>query len=183
MAMLRIRLSYSVYILTLTALLLSSCTSMRPVATVPAGLSKADKYALVKKYEQLTGKHISMRRSLPLYVCIDKWMGTPYRYGAKGSSGTDCSGFTGNVYHEVYHKELPRSSEDQYKACRRIRRRRLREGDLVFFKTDKSKNISHVGIYLGNDRFVHASTRKGVRIDDLEDKYYAETFVRGGRPR
>lgn len=156
---------------------------MRPVATAPAGMSKTDKRALVEKYEGLTGMHIKMRKSLPLYLCIDKWMGVPYRYGAKSPSGTDCSGFTGNVYKEVYQKELPRSSEDQYKACRKVRKHRLKEGDLVFFRTDKSRSISHVGIYLGNSKFVHASTRKGVRIDDLKDKYYAETFVKGGRPR
>jgi lipoprotein Spr len=156
---------------------------MRPVASVSAGMSKADKRALIEKYENLTGLHIKMRRSLPLYLCIDKWMGVPYRYGAMSPSGTDCSGFTGNVYKEVYQKQLPRSSEDQYKACRKLRKHRLKEGDLVFFKTDKNKNISHVGIYLGHGKFVHASTRKGVRIDNLEDKYYAETFVKGGRLR
>lgn len=156
---------------------------MRPVATAPAGMSKAAKKALIEKYESLTGMHIKKRSSLPLYLCIDKWMGVPYRYGACSPSGTDCSGFTGNVYKEVYHKELPRSSEDQYQTCRRIRKKRLKEGDLVFFHTGKGNNITHVGIYLGNGRFVHASTRKGVRIDDLEDKYYAQSFVRGGRPR
>lgn len=181
--MFKTRLPLLFCFLLLISLFFTACTSIRPVATVPTAMSKADKHVLVDKYEKLTGIRIKKRRSLPLYLCIDKWMGVPYRYGAMSHTGTDCSGFTGNVYREVYHKELPRSSEDQYGACRRIRKRRLKEGDLVFFTTDKSGKISHVGIYLGNKKFVHASTRKGVRIDDLEDRYYTETFAHGGRPK
>jgi lipoprotein Spr len=97
--------------------------------------------------------------------------------------GTDCSGFSLNLYKEVYKLDIPRSSEDQYKKSRHVRRRRLKEGQLVFFHIEKGKKVSHVGVYLGNHKFVHASTKKGVRIDDLRDKYYAKAFVCGGKFR
>lgn len=132
------------------------------------------------KYEQQTGIRLDLA-SFALYHFIDQWMGVPYRYGGTTRKGVDCSGFAQNLYKQVYKAELPRSSTDQFKHTRHVRRRRLKEGNLVFFHTEEGKRITHVGVYLGNNKFVHASTSKGVRIDDLKSDYYRKAFVKGGR--
>ncbi len=120
-------------------------------------------------------------KNTSLNAFIDKWMGVPYCYGGMTMKCTDCSGFVCNLYKEVYHIELPHTSEKQYEMASKVRTAKLKEGDLVFFDTGKSSSsISHVGVYLGNNKFVHASTSKGVRIDNLEDDYFKKTFRGGG---
>ncbi len=109
------------------------------------------------------------------------WIGTPYRIGGNSRAGADCSGFVWAVYRNVYGVSLPRTTEEMAKQTRRVRKNRLREGDLVFFRTQR-RSISHVGIYLGNGYFVHASTNSGVMVNQLDERYYARRFVRGGRP-
>ena len=117
-----------------------------------------------------------------LYTFIDKWLGTKYQYGSQQNTGIDCSGFTQLLYDAVYKKKLARNSQAQYEASKRISsRKNLEEGDLVFFTTTNGKKISHVGVYLQNDRFVNA-TSKGVIISDMNLKYWADRFVAGGKP-
>jgi murein DD-endopeptidase / murein LD-carboxypeptidase len=165
----------------LCLLLFTSCgISRKAPATRPDSNAQRDK-ELIEKYEGIIGQKIDMRINLPLYQAVDCWMGVPYKYGSNTRSGTDCSGFTGCIYRDVYKIELPRSSEDQYHKAKPVKRKDLEEGDLVFFRIDNKKKASHVGIYLGNNKFVHASTSKGVRIDDLESEYYKKYFVGGGR--
>ena len=96
--------------------------------------------------------------------------------------GIDCSAFTCQLYTDVYHvSQLPRMSADQYKATRRIPKKDLREGDLVFFHTlGKGHKVTHVGVYLYNNRFVHASIA-GVQISDLGEGYYRQHYVGAGR--
>ena len=115
-----------------------------------------------------------------LYVFIDQWMGTPYKYGGTGTSGVDCSGFVGAVYQGVYQKSIPRTTGQLDQQAKNISKSQLKEGDLVFFDINGKKS-SHVGIYLLNDRFVHASTSKGVVISDLNNPYYQKAFAKGGR--
>jgi len=112
---------------------------------------------------------------------VKAWLGTPYKYGSCSKKGTDCSGFVQSVMKTVYDVRLPRSSKDQYKVVNAIKKqKKLKEGDLVFFKIQSLK-VSHVGIYLGDGYFVHASTKKGVVINNLEEDYYTKYFYRGGR--
>ena len=135
-----------------------------------------------EKYSQLLGgskKDISNKK---LYSFIDDWYGTPYQYGGKTKKGVDCSGFTNILYKEVFGKKLIGSSSEMYHQCKQIPKEKLHEGDLVFFKID-SKEISHVGIYLQHNKFVHASTKKGVMINDLNEEYYRKYFERGGRAK
>ncbi len=116
-----------------------------------------------------------------LYTFIDKWLNTRYQYGAQQNSGIDCSGFTQLLYDAVYRKKLARNSQAQYDASKHINsRKNLEEGDLVFFATGSGKKISHVGVFLQNDRFVNA-TSKGVIISDMNLKYWADRFVGGGK--
>ena len=117
-----------------------------------------------------------------LFTFIESWYGTPYRYGGFSKDGVDCSGFTQALMSNIYQLNLPRISTEQYNQSKRISKKELKEGDLVFFKTNGS-SISHVGVYLRNNKFVHASTSSGVMINDLNDDYYARRFAGSGRVR
>ena len=109
------------------------------------------------------------------------WRGTRYRYGAMSRSATDCSGFTGQVYRSVGVR-LPRTSREQATVGQRVSRGSLKPGDLVFFRTSHGNRISHVGIYQGNGKFIHASNpRGGVTVSNLSDGYYANRFVTARR--
>lgn len=115
-----------------------------------------------------------------LYLFVDKWLNTKYKYGSQSNNGIDCSGFTQILYQEVYQKKLPRSSQDQYKAINQFKRRRnLSEGDLVFFHTLPGKRISHVGVFLQNNKFISA-TNSGVLIADLNMEYWDKRYIDGG---
>ncbi|MEH6306475.1 NlpC/P60 family protein [Olivibacter sp. CPCC 100613] len=114
-----------------------------------------------------------------LYRFINDWIGTPYAYGGTTKNGVDCSGFAAMLMSEIYGKNLPRSSEDQADAIKRKYEKQLKEGDLVFFSFGSSR-INHVGIYLHNGKFVHASTSKGVIISNLKDSWYYKSFKRAG---
>lgn len=108
------------------------------------------------------------------------YRGTPYRYGSSGGGSFDCSGFTRFVYARK-GVSLPHSAKEQFHQGRSVSRGDLKPGDLVFFHTVTS-GISHVGIYAGNGKFVHASSRRsgGVRVDRLDSGYYSGAF-RGAR--
>ena len=111
-----------------------------------------------------------------------KWLGTKYKYGGHSKSGTDCSGFVMQIYKSVYDIKLPRSSREQQEFCKKIKKSQLKIGDLVFFATGKKKGkVSHVGLYIGNGEFIHASSSKGVVISKLEQNYYIRTYHSSGR--
>ena len=126
---------------------------------------------------------IDMDDNHALYLEVSNWLGVPYRSGGGSMRGTDCSGFTSAVYKKVYRKKLERSAEDQRKHdCRQVTKRGLEEGDLVFFHNGKKKRKeTHVGIYLKNNRFIHASLRRGVIVSELGDPYYKSRWMQGGR--
>ena len=107
-------------------------------------------------------------------------MGKPYKWGAIGPSSFDCSGFTSYIYKKGAGVSLPRTSVSQSKAGTKISRNQLKAGDLVFFNTS-GKGVSHVGMYIGDSKFIHASTSKGVRIDTLNSGYYKARFVSASR--
>ncbi len=115
-----------------------------------------------------------------LYDAIQSWIGTPYRYGGTTKEGVDCSAFVGHIYQQVYQKKLHRVANDMQQDCTLISRSELKEGDLVFFTNSKGR-VSHVGIYLKNDIFAHASTSRGVIISRLGDSYWSKHFFKGGR--
>lgn len=109
------------------------------------------------------------------------YVGTPYRYGTASAQGTDCSGLIQMIFREVGVR-LPRTAEEQYGATAKVDKSELEAGDLVFFANTYKPGISHVGIYIGAGRFVHADRNDGVRIDHLSTSYYAKRLVSGGRP-
>jgi len=134
------------------------------------------------KYAILTNSPVEELNNPQLLLFLDQWYGVPYHWGGKTRDGIDCSAFTCQLASEVYNvNQLPRMSADQYKATRRVRKKDLREGDLVFFHTmGRGHKVTHVGVYLYNNRFVHASI-SGVQINDLSEGYYSTHFVGGGR--
>lgn len=109
------------------------------------------------------------------------FLGTPYRNGGTTRAGVDCSGLVTNVYSH-FSVTLPRMSLGQSRAGQPVAPSGMQPGDLVFFKTTSSKPVSHVGIYIGNGRFIHASTSaRSVRIDELDSDYFRKRFVTARR--
>jgi lipoprotein Spr len=111
---------------------------------------------------------------------IDRWLGTPYKYGGNDHKGVDCSGFVNAIYQSVYNLPLPRSSKEMYAQCLKIKTTDLKEGDLVFFDYT-GKGVSHVGIYLKDDKYAHASSSKGVVISTLSNEYTRKNYIGAGR--
>ena len=139
-----------------------------------------DQESLAKDYlSQIMGVALSATSNMKLFHFVYDWIGTPYRFGGSSKNGIDCSAFTKELYSQVFNMDIERSSRDIFSMVSPVRRDDLKEGDLVFFKIH-SRRISHVGIYLGNNRFAHASS-KGVAISSLDDAYYSRYFYRGGR--
>ncbi|MBS0028793.1 C40 family peptidase [Chitinophaga sp. 22321] len=132
------------------------------------------------KYAQLLDVAVEDVLNQKLYSFIDEWWGTPYRLGGKTRDGIDCSGFVNTLMNAVFQLGLSGNSTDLYTQVKRLPVKDLHEGDLVFFRIHH-KRISHVGIYLENDKFVHASTSAGVMISDLKEPYWKRYFAGGGR--
>lgn len=164
------------YLLACAAMLLclSSCHTSAP---------RLDYKALAQASIRL-GMDIGLEDNHKLYLHAAEWIGTPYRSGRADKRGTDCSGLVMQLYRKVYHTRLPRSTSEQMAACKKVSRGNLREGDLVFFSSRRSrKKVAHVGIYLKDGKFVHASTSRGVIVSSLREDYYTRYWLRGGRPQ
>jgi cell wall-associated NlpC family hydrolase len=143
-------------------------------------LSPKDK-AIKEKYAQILGVSEKDISNLKLYYFIDEWMGVPYKYGGNDKSGIDCSGFTGLLYREVYNKNISGPTSTLIELTNIIDQSELKEGDMVFFHIEKKGKVSHVGVYLQNNKFVHATTKKGVMINDLSENYYKQHYFKSGR--
>lgn len=170
-------------------LLLISCSSgkksSKSKVKVSSGVGKIDptRAQLREKYSKLLSVPEDSITNFKLYSFIDEWYGTPYKWGGIDKSGIDCSAFIQKLLLEVYNIDIPRTSVQQF-YTKNIEKfgstRYLREGDLVFYQTDKDKPISHVGIYLGHRRFVNAAS-KGVSIYNMDDPYWRVSYVGAGR--
>jgi len=130
------------------------------------------------KYALLLDTEVEQIQNVHLYSGIEQWMGTRYRLGGTTKDGIDCSALTQILYVTQFGTNLPRTAREQYDATQRISRTDLKEGDLVFFNTQGG--VSHVGMYLQNNKFVHASS-SGVTISDLFDAYWERRFIGVGR--
>jgi lipoprotein Spr len=135
--------------------------------------------ALQLKYSGLLNTEADQLQNEALLEGIDEWYGTRYHYGGTTKNGIDCSAFVGVIYASVFGVALPRTAKDQYRITRHISRTELQEGDLLFFNT--RGGVSHVGIYLRNNKFVHASVSNGVTVSDMFEAYYLQRFIGAGR--
>lgn len=115
-----------------------------------------------------------------LYYQVYDWLGTRYQYSGESKKGIDCSGFVSKMYKDAYCVNLLGGSRDIWTMVAPVEKTELKEGDILFFKIRKGQ-ISHVGIYLGNNKFAHASVHSGVILSDLEEEYYKKYFYKGGR--
>jgi cell wall-associated NlpC family hydrolase len=157
----------------------------KPISTEdysgPAASSETENspVTIQAKYSTLLNTSPEEIRNVQLYEQIDDWYGTPYRMGGSTKSGIDCSAFVQTVCVSAFGASLPRTAREQYKYVKLISSTQLKEGDLLFFNT--RGYVSHVGIYLQNNKFVHASVSGGVTISDMFDPYYARHFIGAGR--
>ena len=138
--------------------------------------------SLPNKYANLLGVAPTELTNMLLLSQLEKWYGTQYCFGGSTDSCIDCSSFTQVILRDVYNVKIPRNSQQQFDASTKIETKNLKEGDLVFFNTvSASMIITHVGVYVCNNKFAHASTSKGVTISDLSEKYYTKAFRGAGR--
>ncbi len=149
-------------------------------STVLAQMSNHDLEIEISSKMCEKGIDISDCSHLPLYLGFYDWLGTPYKYSGTSRKGIDCSGFTKMLMKEAYGHSLTGGSRDIFPLCKPLKKTELNEGDLVFFKIAKG-SISHVGVYLQNGYFVHATVHGGVMISHLEEAYYKKYFYSGGR--
>jgi len=128
------------------------------------------------------GITISDPTYLDLYREVASWLGTRYRRGGMSRKAVDCSGFTGLIYKNVFDEKIDRVSTVIAKNLKiSVTKEDLIPGDMVFFSTFNRKYINHVGIYIGEGKFIHASIKKGVTVSSLEDGYYSKAWRKGGR--
>lgn len=140
---------------------------------------KVDKVIVSPNVSEINGNNNDLSRGSSgsanqLVNYAYNFIGTPYVYGANGPNSFDCSGFTKYIY-SYFSINIPRTSQSQYNSGVSINRNELQSGDLVFFNTDSY--LGHVGIYIGNGDFIHASSSKGVTISSLNEGYYSETYA------
>ncbi len=149
---------------------------------MPDNLSEVEKANWLQlKYSIKMDIAVEEINNIPLLKKIDEWWGTPYCMGGNSKGCIDCSFFTLDVMKQIYNINLKRTAAEQYEQCVKIDWSELKEGDLIFFKTEGRRNITHVGIYLTNNKFAHASTSQGVTISDLADAYWQRRLFSLGR--
>lgn len=154
------------------SLLLHSCSTSTP---------RVDYQALAKASVQLN-MDINLNDDHKLYIEASQWIGVPYRSGGSSKHGTDCSGMVYQICRKVYRVLVPRSSEEMKRNSLKVSKSKLQAGDLVFFSSTRHpKRVAHVGIYLKDNKFIHASTTKGVIISSLKEDYYKKHWMQGGR--
>lgn len=149
---------------------------------MPAATKQTNQGSKSDEWYEALGLTRKQVKSSELYSFIDDWYGTPYKYSGCSKSGVDCSCFTTICYEKVYGKKVSRTANDLFLNSDQIQISRAKEGDLVFFKMGGNK-ISHVGIYLKKNYFVHSSTSQGVVVNSLDEAYYKKYFFCAGKAK
>jgi len=175
----------------ITSFILFSCTSnvrftsKNKNNSITKSLKKIEDKVILKSNSTKKNNNIDMNFNIQndevgnLIVEYSKnWLGVPYKYGGINEDGIDCSAFVMKVYGSFGYS-LPRTAEQQFDFTTKISRELLEEGDLVFFK--RRDKIFHVGIYIGQNQLIHASTSKGVIIQSLDDKWVKSNLYSFGR--
>ena len=149
----------------LAMLVLASCASRKNTVSTTKAAMAADAMASLK--------------SKDLYRFITDWTGVKYRLGGLDKNGIDCSGFALLLQKDIYGYNLPRRSKDQAAVVKQKNLNELKEGDLIFFSFGKQE-VDHVGVYLNHNFFVHASTTRGVVVDQFTLPAYQHAIVKTG---
>src|SRR5690606_28923205 len=145
--------------------------------------SVPDQENLAKEYfSQTMGVAINATTSTKLYQFVYDWLGTPYRLGGSSKKDIDCSKFSLALYENVFNTTIGYNRRNQFANVTHIVKNEQQPGDLVFFKI-RSRQITHVGVYLGDDKFAHASSSKGVMESNLNEAYWKRYYYKGGRPK
>lgn len=142
-----------------------------PLFAPPSGTVQQHPTTSLKNKEGISDKHVLLKS-------YHNWKGVKYRLGGDSRKGIDCSAFTRRMAKE-FSVHLPRTTAAQMRSGQKITKQQLKVGDLVFFKT--SRQDRHVGIYIGDDQFIHASRKKGVITSSMNNTYWVtryETSVR-----
>lgn len=145
-----------------------------PLAALPPEAEKDSGFT-----ENLVGKWNNPEEQKLFVKVATAFLGAPYRWGGASLRGLDCSAFVRKIY-ELFDVSLPRTAKEQANIGTHVAKEDLREGDLVFFNTKRS--FGHVGIYIGDNKFVHASyNNRIIKIDSLEGSYFKKRFVKAVR--
>lgn len=171
------RHSSAILVALLCVLLLAGCGSHRRATVAPPPGRPA--------MPPVTGNSSDSNDAELVARLIDgarSWIGTPYRYGGTERSGADCSGFLQRLFADIAAVSLPRNSRRQADYCRPVPRRLLQPGDLVFFDGSRvGSGIAHVGLYIGDERMIHASSSRGIITSSISEPYYSRRFRQAGR--
>lgn len=150
----------------LSALLLGACSGPKQRVEAPAAnsyhFSDQNQYQIINS----------------LYSRLEEWQGVPHRDGGMSKKGVDCSGFTYLTFRDLFDVQLPRSTSQLAHTGSPVSKMQLQPGDLVFFKVEKGR---HVGIYVENQKFIHASKSKGVMLSRLDTPYWQEHYWQARR--
>lgn len=163
-----------------TALLLSGCFS-NPV--VKESLSTTEPVVVPDVEDKSSGllePQLTLDTKSLLLGYHEQWEGTPYKFGGNSREGIDCSAYVMNAYRSVFDVSLPRTTLAQAEVGEPIDKSELVPGDLVLFKT--GRNSRHVGIFVGDNGFMHASSSKGVIISSLDNVYWRKKYWKSIRP-
>lgn len=177
-------------------LLAASCKSKKPVAVthpVKQTMETVEKPVTHEEKKEPKSEEIEIRKPAEeikietknisdktLVNFISDWYGVTYRYGGADKHGIDCSHFAARLYADVYNKKIAGAANTIEPLTSAVKTEDMQVGDLVFFKIQQNK-VSHVGVYIGNNKFVHASTKLGVIISDLNEPYYKKYFYKAGK--
>lgn len=161
-------------------LFFSVCVFFVLYAVLHAEKKELGEESLRNFYRQTHGIEIGPENDIALYREVYLWLGTPYKDFGTDESGIDCSGFTSKILSKVYGSRLSGPSYTMFPRTNPVSKEELKEGDLVFF-TIYGDKISHVGVYLKERKFVHASVKRGVTINSLDEAYYQKYYTASGR--
>lgn len=170
-------LKYILILLTISAL--TSCASTKKTASY----SSSDKVER-KNIEHKLGFTVPANDpNKTLYAEAASWIGVPYKYGGMTKRGTDCSGLTFQLHKSTYNTTLRRTAAEMARYnVKTIKKNELMPGDLVFFATSNNKKeVTHVGVYLKDNFFIHASSIAGVVVNNLNEDYYKKRLIKCGR--
>ncbi|MDF1611037.1 MAG: C40 family peptidase [Stygiobacter sp.] len=151
--------------------------SLQEFDEAPPQESTIDRKQFIANYKNYINPDVPLGFREEILLQVIKFLDSPYKYGGNTEDGIDCSGFTRQIFLNALNIELPRSAREQFNVGEQIEKEDLSFGDLVFFNTQRRSNPGHVGIYIGDNQFIHASRTLGVTISSLDETYYKKRYV------